>query len=85
MLVRLELGGLVAEDAADAFANLQLRPRAERVAIGESFALQVFDLGDLLAEHVDALIDLLDCEGGLRPAAGLRSCHLGVLVAVSLA
>lgn len=85
MLVRLELGGLVAEDAADAFANLQLRPRAERVAIGESFALQVFNLGDLFAEHVDALVDLLDREGGLRPATGFRSCHLRAPVAVSLA
>jgi hypothetical protein len=39
MLVRLELGGLVAENAADAFANLQLRPHAVRVAIGKPFAL----------------------------------------------
>jgi hypothetical protein len=84
VLVRLKLGGLVAEDAADAFANLQLRPRAKRVAIGESFALQVFDLSDLLAEHVDALIDFFDREGGLRPAAGFRSCHLRAPVAVSL-
>lgn len=85
MLVRLELGGRVAENAADAFADLQLRPRAECVAIGKPFALQVFDLGNLLAEHVDALIDLFDREGGLRPAAGFRSCHRRVLVAVSLA
>ncbi len=84
MLVRLKFRGFVAEDAADAFANLQLRPRAKRLAIGKPFALQVFDLGDLLAKHLNTLIDLLNRQSGFRPGAGLRSCHLCALVALSL-